>query len=205
MTAPALTVGTVVLILAAGQSSRMRGGDKLCELVDGVPLLRLQCERALGLGLPVYVALPSADHPRLALIADLPVTPLFVPEASEGMSGSMRGAVGQMPVWSHLLMVLPDLVEIETADMAAVLAGLDQAPEALIWRGATEDLQPGHPILFDGSLRENFATISGDQGGNCIVRPYRDRMHLVPLPDQRARRDLDTPEEWAAFRAETGR
>lgn len=205
MTAPAHSVGTVVLILAAGQSSRMRGGDKLRELVDGVPLLRLQCERALRLGLPVYVALPSADHPRLALIADLPVSPLIVPEAAEGMSGSMRGAVAQMPKWSHLLMVLPDLVEIETSDMEAVLSGPSQAPDALIWRGATNDLHPGHPILFDGSLCENFATISGDQGGNCIVRPYRDRMHLVPLPDQRARRDLDTPEDWAEFRAKTGR
>lgn len=205
MTAPAPSVGTVVLILAAGKSSRMRGGDKLCELVDGVPLLRLQCQRALGLGLPVYIALPSAEHPRLALIADLPVTPLIVPEASEGMSGSMRGAVAQMPEWSHLLMVLPDLVEIETTDMAAVLEGPTIAPDALIWRGATDDLQLGHPILFDGSLRENFATISGDQGGNCIVRPYRDRTHLIPLPDQRARRDLDTPEDWAEFRAETGR
>ena len=133
------------------------------------------------------------------------MNPLIVPEASEGMSGSMRGAVARIPEWSHLLMVLPDLVEIETADMAAILAGPTQAPNALIWRGATDDLPPGHPILFDGSLRENFATISGDQGGNCIVRPYRDRMHLIPLPDQRARRDLDTPEDWAEFRAETGR
>jgi len=28
---------------------------------------------------------------------------------------------------------------------------------------------------------------------------------LVPLPADHARRDLDTPADWAAFRAETGR
>ncbi|PJE36025.1 nucleotidyltransferase family protein, partial [Pseudooceanicola lipolyticus] len=28
-----------------------------------------------------------------------------------------------------------------------------------------------------------------------------DRVQLVPLPGQRARADLDTPEDWAAWRA----
>ena len=44
-----------IVILAAGASSRMRGRDKLLELVDGVALLRRQVERALNTGAKVFV------------------------------------------------------------------------------------------------------------------------------------------------------
>ena len=36
-----------ILILAAGQSRRMRGRDKLMEVVEGQPLIRRQAEMAL--------------------------------------------------------------------------------------------------------------------------------------------------------------
>ena len=54
------------LLLAAGQSSRMGGRDKLLETVDGVPLLALLTARALRVG-PTFVTLPSPAH-RLSLI-----------------------------------------------------------------------------------------------------------------------------------------
>ena len=56
-----------ILILAAGQSARMRGRDKLAEPVGGVPLLRRQAAMAAEVG-DVCVALPRADHPRAALL-----------------------------------------------------------------------------------------------------------------------------------------
>ncbi|WP_341365870.1 nucleotidyltransferase family protein [Yoonia sp. BS5-3] len=189
-----------ILILAAGSSSRMRGGDKLLETVHGMPLLRLQAKRALAVGHPVFVALPDADHPRSDSIADLKVTRLNVPQAAEGMSGTMRGAVAQLPLAPAFMMFLADLVALETDDLRQVLAARDAYPEHLIWRGATADGKPGHPIIFDGTLRTDFARLTGDTGGEAIVRPLKSQTHLVPLQGDRARLDLDTPEEWATWR-----
>ncbi len=195
---------TPILILAAGNSSRMRGLDKLAQPVDGIPLLRHLTQQALNLGEPVFVALPRADHPRQALLAGLDITPIIVPDATEGMSGTMRGAVAQLPPCQRFMMVLGDLAEIDATDMAAVLAAADRQP-GLIWRAATQDGAPGHPILFDASLIPQFANLHGDGGGETLVRPLKTQTVLVPLPGIRARRDLDTPEDWANFRAETGR
>lgn len=189
-----------ILILAAGGSTRMRGGDKLLEQVAGQPLLRLQAERALATGQPVFIALPRADHPRADVLADLDVTMLVVPEADEGMSGTLRGAVAQLPATSAFMLLLGDLVEIATDDMRAVLHARLENPDHLIWRGATEDGKPGHPIIFDASLRPQFATLSGDDGARAIVAPLVDRTCLVPLQGNRARRDLDTPEDWESWR-----
>lgn len=196
---------TVILILAAGSSSRMRGRDKLLEPVDGVPLLRLQARRALELGLPVYVAVPSADHPRVGALADLPVTVLAIPEAAEGMSGTLRGAMAALNSGQNVLLLLGDLAEIESGDLRAVANGPTIAPTARIWRGQTQDGKPGHPILFHSSLLGEFSALEGDSGGDPIVRRHRDETVLIALPGNRARRDLDTPEDWETFRLETGR
>ena len=58
-----------ILLLAAGSSSRMRGGDKLLEPVAGRPLLTRIAEAALATGLPVHVALPP-DRPASAARRD---------------------------------------------------------------------------------------------------------------------------------------
>ena len=188
-----------ILILAAGASSRMRGADKLAQIVRGKPLLRHIAAQAAAVG-PTFVALHHQAERRAALLDGLPVTPLRVPEAAEGQSGTLRGAVAQLPPFAALLVVLADLPEITGADLAAVIAARTAQPDALIWRGATPDGKPGHPILFDGSLRQRFDDLSGDDGGAALVKPLSDRTVLVRFADGRARLDLDTPEDWLSWR-----
>ncbi len=189
-----------ILILAAGGSTRMRGKDKLLEDVDGQPLLRRQVRRAIATGHPVFVALPFPNHAREVAINDLGATILIVPQAAEGMSGTMRGAVAQLPGDDAFMMLLGDLVAIETDDMQAILAARDARPDHLIWRGATQGGKPGHPIIFDGSLRPAFNDLSGDGGGETLVKLLASQTHLTRFSDDRARYDLDTPEDWAKWR-----
>ncbi|WP_420858901.1 nucleotidyltransferase family protein [Marivivens marinus] len=195
---------TPVLILAAGRSSRMRGADKLLQPVGGVPLLRRQVLSAMTTGGRVMVALPGPNDPRAAVLQGLPVAIVPVPDAAQGMSISLRRGVRALPDCDRFLVLLPDLAELAPEDLRAVLDAPGTAPDALIWRGATEEGKPGHPILFDAALRPDFADLSGDTGGAPIIAAHANRVHLVALPGQRARRDLDTPEDWAAFRLETG-
>lgn len=193
-----------IVILAAGTSSRMRGGDKLLETVQGMPLIQLQVQRAQATGQPVFVALASADHPRMDAIAHMHITPVITPEASDGMSCTMRGAVAALPSAPAFMMMLGDLVALETTDLQDVLNARTTHPDHLIWRGATANGAPGHPIVFDHSLRPAFAKLTGDNGGDSIVKPLKNRTHLVRFGDDRARLDLDTPEDWAAWRKSLG-
>ncbi len=189
-----------ILILASGGSTRMRGRDKLLEDVDGEPLLRRQARRALATGHAVFVALPSADHPRKDAMVGLDLTILTVPEAAEGMSGTMRGAVQQLPECAAFMILLGDLVGIETTDMQVIFQARKDNPDFLIWRGATTAGQPGHPIIFDATLRPEFAKLSGDGGGEVLVKPLKSQTHLTRFADDRARLDLDTPEDWDKWR-----
>ncbi|GHF55870.1 nucleotidyltransferase family protein [Seohaeicola zhoushanensis] len=192
-----------IILLAAGASSRMRGTDKLLEIVDGQPLLRRQAARARGVTTgPVLVALPPPPHPRYAALSGLDVKPIPVPDASEGMNASLRQAFAALPPDAPAAMLmLADLPELTERDLNVVAQAVDLTSETLIWRGSTEDDKPGHPIVFTAALFPAFANLTGDGGGREVVAQAGTRVQLVPLPGQHARLDLDTPEDWAAWRA----
>lgn len=190
-----------ILILAAGQSARMRGADKLGELIDGVPLLRVQALRALATGAPVFVALPSKLHARNAYLDGLDVRPIYVSGADQGIGVTLRESVASLPPCDGFLIHLADLIDVETADFLALIAACETQPDHDVWRGTTQTGKPGHPIVFASHLRRAFADMAGDHGGGAVLKDPHLRICHVPLPDDHALRDLDTPEDWAAWRA----
>lgn len=192
-----------IILLAAGASSRMRGRDKLLEQVEKMPLLRLQAMRARGATAgPVLVTLPPAPHPRYPVLDGLDVRRVSVQDPGEGMAASLRAGIAALPENTPCAMVLlADLPEITSADLISVACAVDLSSDRLIWRGATQTGAPGHPIVFHARLFPALSQLRGDTGGREVVQTAQGKVTYVPLPGNRARRDLDTPEDWAAWRA----
>lgn len=189
-----------ILILAAGTSSRMRGRDKLLEPIDGTPMLAHIARQAADTGAPVFAVLPGPNHERYEILKGTKVICFDVPDSKEGVGGTLRGGVKRLPPCDAFMIVLADLPELRTEDFAAVSVARTTEPNNLVWRGATQDGKPGHPILFEGSLRPRFEELSGDSGGAPLLKSLKDQTSLVRLPGNHARLDLDTPEEWQAWR-----
>ena len=190
---------TAILILAAGSSSRMGPGrDKLLEPVGGLPLLTLVLERARATGCPVYACLPSRAHPRARLVED-EATPVWVPDAEEGMGASIRTGIRALPEDTDAVMILPaDMPELTAGDLQTVL---DAHHPGRITRGAGAEGKPGHPVVFPRACFEDLKALGGDQGGRRVLSKHADLIDLVPLPARHALTDLDTPEAWQAWRA----
>lgn len=191
-----------ILILAAGSSSRMRGGDKLLEPVDGAPMLRRQALIALATGCPVLVTLPPERPERAAVLAGLEVRQILVPDASSGMSASLRCGVEQASRLTQMgLMILPaDMPGLTSAALKAVIAAFDAAPERIV-RARNASGQQGHPAIFPRSLWPELSGVSGDTGGISVIRAHPELVTYVDLPGDMATLDLDTPEQWQAWRA----
>ena len=193
-----------ILILAAGSSSRMRGADKLLEDVDGEPLLARSARVALATGCRVTVTLPPDRPARLAALQGLAITPVMVPDAAQGMATSLITGLRALPTGAAVLMLLADLPELTTEDLQACLAVWAKDPRA-IPRGAAVDGTPGHPVGFPPDLRAELLALTGDTGARAVLARHADRLHLVRLPGTHATTDLDTPEEWATWRASRAR
>lgn len=186
-----------ILILAAGQSRRMRGADKLMQPVGPDPLLRVVCDRALATGCPVFAALPGPEHPRAGVLPD-GVTPVWVADAAQGMGRSIAAGVAALPASVQAVMILPgDMPDLTADDLRTMLAGYQGG----LLRAVTQDGRPGHPVIFPRDCFADLRTLMGDEGARHVIFANLAQLRTHPLPGQHALTDLDTPEDWAAWRA----
>ncbi len=193
-----------VALLAAGRARRMRGRDKLLEVIDGKTLLRRQAERILAARIgPLAVTLPPDRPARAAALEGLPVTRLLVADAEEGLSVSLRTAARWASgIAAEGLMICPaDLPDLGTDDFRALAAAFD--PQGPPLRATAEDGTPGHPVVFPARLLACFEVLVGDIGARHLLRTHPPR--LVALPAAHATTDLDTPEDWGRWREDRAR
>ncbi|AHD09752.1 nucleotidyltransferase family protein [Phaeobacter gallaeciensis] len=194
-----------ILILAAGAARRMRGRDKLLEQINGRPLLAQICAAAISTGQEVHVTLPSPDHPRAEVLRDhcKDATPVYVPDAAEGMAASIRAGVGALSRDYDAVMIMPaDMPELTAKDLMQVLARIRTSPDQIL-RATGADGTFGHPVVFPRRYFTALSQLTGDQGARAILKAAQHQGEVicpVPLPASHALTDLDTPEAWAAWR-----
>ncbi len=186
-----------IILLAAGKSTRMRGKDKLLEPVAGEPLLRVMARRACKAA-ATRVVVGADQSLRERALDGIDVAVVYAPD-NAGMAASI--AAGVRGLSGPVLIMLADMPEVTAYDLHLLIALSAQAPDAIL-RAAAADGTPGHPVLFPPGLVAELATLTGDRGAAPVIHAHANKVHLVPLKGNRALTDLDTPEDWATWRAQ---
>ncbi|WP_425050599.1 nucleotidyltransferase family protein [Psychromarinibacter sp. S121] len=189
-----------ILLFAAGSSSRMKGRDKLMERIGDETLLQRSARRAVATGLPVIALLPPEPTPRAAELNGLVETRVTVPDAGDGMSRSIGAGLAALPdTAAGAMMVMADMPDLDTGDLLVLAARFDALDGDSVIRAAGADGTPGSPAVVPRRLFAALMALDGDTGGRDVLK--RERQEIVPLPDRHALTDLDTPEDWAEWRA----
>lgn len=189
-----------ILVLAAGASSRMRGADKLLEPVKDRPLLRHVVELALGTGMPVFVTLAKGHPAREAVLDGLAFTRVQGFAAGDGMGASLRAGIETVPPDHAAMVLLADMPDIDDRDLQTMIAAHHRAPTA-IHRACNADGTAGHPVIFPAWARAELLALRGDIGAKPVLQTHANAVQKVALPNAHATTDLDTPEDWAVWRA----
>jgi len=182
----------------------MGGRDKLAEMVAGEPILQRVTRLALAVSPAVLVTLPP-DGPfaasRRALLSDLDAAVEEIPDAAEGMAASLRAGARMAAAQGAdgVMILLPDMPEIDLDDLALILAAFAEDPARVV-RGASGE-RAGHPVVLPASLFGAVGGLRGDEGARGL--PGAKDWRRVALPGRHAITDLDTADDWSAWRAAT--
>ena len=191
------------IVLAAGASRRMRGRDKLMEPVGGRPALRAVAEVAKASRADaVVVVLPPAAAARREALAGLEVAVVEAADWAEGMAASIRAGLAAAGEADAVVILLADMPEVTAGDVDRLIAAFDPEAGREICRAVSADGTPGHPVLFGRRFFEALAGLSGDQGAREVVREAGELVTEVATAGRAAVVDLDTPEDWAAWRGQ---
>lgn len=177
----------------------MRGKDKLLEKIEGKPILRQIAAGAVATGCPVYATLPVDNPERLRSLSGLALTQIEVENADAGMSVSLRTGLSIIPRNAEGVMILlADMPDITMRDMQLLIDTFEESSQDQVVRAVDPEGKLGHPVIIPARLLSEMMQQQGDQGGAKLLAS--EDAITVELPDQHATLDLDTPEDWIAWR-----
>jgi len=193
-------VNPLIVIPAAGASSRMRGRDKLLEIIESETLLCRQTSAALATGLKVLVLIrPGDTERRRCLPSDPKLDVSTVHDTKEGIAATLRHAAA-MAEDQPILILLPDVPGIRTEDIQAVLSAFADHRGRKVVRASDLDGNPGTPVCLPAHVVAQFPELEGDEGGQKLFK--KEDVELIRFETDRATRDLNTPKDWVKWRAE---
>lgn len=197
---PAAETGTKVaaIILAAGQSRRMGGPNKLLAEFDGKPLVRMIAEAALASKAdPVIVVTGHMADDIAAALSGLKVRIYHNPDFAEGLATSLKTGLAAVPEGaSGALVLLADMPGVDSRVIDRLIEAFRARPQPAIVL-PTVDGKRGNPVLWARAFFPELMTVTGDTGARHILSLHEDVVERVEI-GHAASVDVDTPEALAA-------
>ena len=186
------------LVLAAGQSRRMGGPNKLIATIAGMPLVRIAVEAALGASVS-SVTVVTGNRPEAirAALAGLDVSFVHNPDYAAGLSTSIRAGIAGLPSGTDAAVVLlADMPGVTGEMLDRLIDAFDPAAGALIVVPTFEGKR-GNPVLWSARFFPDLMAVQGDTGGRHLVGANPDAVVEVEIGPAAAL-DIDTPAALAA-------
>jgi molybdenum cofactor cytidylyltransferase len=188
-----MTIKVSILILAAGNSSRLGSPKQLIEF-EGQTLIERITETALSISEEILIVLGGNSElilPKLSRFEDN-ITTLFNPEWQEGMGTSIRVGVEKLADKSDLILVLlsdqPFISKVLLQNMLQTYANSQNPIVSCVYTNTL-----GVPILFDKSVFPELLKLSGDKGAKSFLHHYKNKISTIDFPEGII--DIDTVED----------
>lgn len=197
-------VGNVGVVLAAGAGSRLGMPKALAAGSSGHTWAADTAAVMAAGGCDRVLVVVGADADAVADSLPPEATAITCPDWATGIAASLRAgllAAQAVPGGQRVVVVPVDTPGLSAAAVRRVLdiAGPSQmALVRAVYRGV-----PGHPVVFGAQhLSGAIASVAGDQGARGYLLEHGATR--VECSDVAAGEDVDTPEDWRAWKEGRG-
>jgi molybdenum cofactor cytidylyltransferase len=194
------------VVLAAGRSTRMGAINKLIAEIGGKPLVRIAAEQALASRASPVIVVTGHERERVeAALAGLPVRIVHNPDYAEGLGTSLKAGIAAVPPEADgAIICLGDMPQVSSALIDKLIAAFDPERGALVVVPSI-DGRRGNPVVWSRRFFHDLMAIAGDIGARYLIGSYAEAVVEVPVADDAALIDVDTPESLSAVKAEIER
>lgn len=191
------------VILAAGQSSRMGQPKAALPVGDGGPTFAAAVVATLQAAGVAEVIVVAGAHLEAVTASVHGLAGVRVVHNAGWRAGQLSSLVtgldaADAPDLAGVLVTLVDIPRVRPATVAALVQAWRRS-RAPIVRPAI-GARHGHPVIFDRFTFADLRAAPLDIGAKAVIGAWRDRVLNVPTDDPGVLVDVDTPQDYDAFR-----
>ena len=192
-----------ILILAAGQSTRMIGINKLLKNLNGKTLVeKVVCQSLKSKASNVSIIIQEKDLEIENVLSLLPVKIFKTCFENIGIGYSISKGMELLKKNDPdgVLILLGDMPDITTKHINRMIGEFIDNSLKKIVRACSQNMIPGNPVLFPKSFFDLLLKLKGDNGAGKILNDYNHMIKYITLPKMTALTDIDTQEQYDEWR-----
>jgi len=170
------------ILLAAGQSKRMNGENKLIKKIQGVPLIKHSIINILESSIDELIIVTGYQNKILEKIVDKneKIKIVFNEQFESGMASSIGVGIKNLSNKTKAFFIcLGDMPMVNKYIYNELISHIDSG-EIII---PTFKKQQGNPILFSITMKDKIKSIEGDVGAKEIIKKNKDKILNLPIND----------------------
>ena len=183
------------ILLAAGQSKRMNGVNKLTKKIQGIPLIKLSVKNILASSINELIIVLGHQKEIIEKLIDKneKIKFVFNKNFESGMASSIKTGLNNLSEKTEAFFICLGDMPMVSHDIYNQLIKSKNNKEIIV---PTYKGQQGNPVLFDKSMKEKVLNISGDIGAKKILELNKDKILNLKISDQGITRGFDTQDNF---------
>ena len=193
------------ILLAAGQSKRMNGENKLIKEIDGIPLIKYSVKNILGSAVDELIIVTGYQKEIIENIIDKSKKIKFVynKNFSNGIASSINAGLCEISTKAkNFFISLADMPNVNQNIYNKLIKGKnnynmklkpENRKEIII---PTSDGKDGNPVLFSIFMKTDVMKISGDRGAKEIIENKKNKILRIPFEGDGVILDFDTQDNF---------
>ncbi len=179
------------ILLAAGQSKRMNGENKLIKKINGEPLINHSIKNILESSIDKLIIITGYENEVLQKIINKnhKIKIIFNNKFKTGMASSIKIGIKSLPEYTKSFFIcLADMPMVNKQIYDYLIKHADNK-EIIV---PTYKKQQGNPVLFSITMIEEIMNIEGDVGAKEILKKNKNKILNLPIDDQAILKNYNT-------------
>ena len=178
------------ILLAAGQSKRMTGENKLTKEIKGSPLIKHSIKNILASSIDELIIVLGYQKEIIEKLIDKneKIKFVFNKDFENGMASSIKTGLNNLSEKTESFFIcLGDMPMVNHNIYNQLIKSKDNK-EIIV---PTYKGQQGNPVLFNKSMKEKVLDVTGDSGAKKILELNKDKILNLEINDQSITKGFD--------------
>jgi len=193
------------ILLAAGQSSRMNGENKLTKEINGIPLIKYAVKNILGSTVDELIIVVGHEKEILekTIEGNKKIKFVYNSNFTSGVASSIKIGLENISKKSEAFFIcLGDMPNVSQNIYNKLIKSRNNYNKKFSTKYKKEIIIPtfeeqyGNPILFSKYMKEKIMQVKGDTGAKEIIQLNKDKILNIPFSQDGILLDFDTEDNF---------